>query len=222
MKSRTIIPLAVLFLFLITIPAHAQNYTAKEYKSQIRSALEVEDYAKAVEVCDEAIEHYPDNADFWYYKGFALAELKRFDEAMEAYEMGISIHFDEHEGKEFENEEASKHYHNGLANKKKNPDLAIEEHLIAHELGPTNPLPFYEMAVIYFIKKDFERAIVYFKKSLKIKPSNTSGIIGLGRSYLENTQCEDALFYFKLGKMMRPNDNRILEYIDECLGHMDD
>ena len=46
---------------------------------------------KTVEYCNKAIELEPNNADAWYYKGWALGNLARFDEEIECLDKVLEL-----------------------------------------------------------------------------------------------------------------------------------
>jgi tetratricopeptide (TPR) repeat protein len=214
----------VTILFVISISAYAQNLTAEEYKSQIKLALEVEDYEKAVVICNQAIENYPDDADFWYYKGFAIAELKQFDEAMEVYRTADRLKPFEISDVEFENEEARKQYELGK-NNISNPDLATQYFLESNKLEPENPMAIYEAGISYlFDKKNYPRAIKCFKKALEVKPDDQA-IIALGTAYYKAKIWEKARFYSEVTITILPDYNHrdsIEERIKECEKHLNE
>ncbi|MBN2224384.1 MAG: tetratricopeptide repeat protein [Deltaproteobacteria bacterium] len=202
----------------------AQEQGQIEYKNTIRDQLNKNDYSGAIVTCNGALRDYPNDADFWYFKGFALAESKQFDEAEDAYNKGISVNVDKNYIIEHKNEESLGHFNKGLANINKNPDLAIEEYSKSQNLEPDNPSGFSGIGRVFlFAKKDFKRAIDYANNSLRVKPDYLPGIMLLGHSYYHNKQWKEASFYLGLATTIDSNyENRdiVLEMIDECSKHI--
>lgn len=54
----------------------------------------------AIEYFDEGIEYYPDYTDFWINKGFSLASLEKYEEALECYEEALELDFSNETAKE--------------------------------------------------------------------------------------------------------------------------
>jgi tetratricopeptide (TPR) repeat protein len=215
-----LISLMVLTTGYGALECRAQGYSADEYKSDIRAALGADDYSKAIEICENAIKEHPNDADFFYYEGFALAESKQFDKAMEAYKEGISIHVDKRTVIDFKNTNTLNIYREGLAFSSKNPDLAIKKFLEAQSLEPDNPMGFYNAAATYLIfKKDTEKAREYGKKALGVKPDYINAINLFGNSYFKENKCPETSFYLNLVLRINPNhtDKDILsKRINEC------
>jgi tetratricopeptide (TPR) repeat protein len=194
------------------------------YKTTIRDQLNKNDYSGAILTCDSALKSYSNDADFWYYKGFALAETKQFDKAKEAYDKGISIRVDKRTIVHNKNTEAQKHFENGNANRKENPDLAIKEYLISQNLEPDNPLGFYGAAETCLnVNNNPKKAIEYTKKALELKPDFISAIDLLGYSYYKMGEWKEASFYFNLILSIDSNyrfKDFVLNKINECSKHL--
>ena len=47
---------------------------------------EAEDYTTAIELLQQSLDKNPKNANAWNYMGYSLRNLKRYDEALAAYE----------------------------------------------------------------------------------------------------------------------------------------
>jgi tetratricopeptide (TPR) repeat protein len=203
------------------IECRAQGYSADEYKSDIRAALETEDYSKAIILCDNAIKEYPNDADFFYYEGFALAETKQFDKAMEAYRSADKIEpFLINQILDFEDSSAEETYLRGLYYIP-NPDQAIKYFLESNRLEPENPMGLSEAAKSYLDKKDYQNSIICLKKAIIIKPD--FALVVLARAYFGAKDWEKASFYSKLTLELLPDykDRNIAEErIKECEKHL--
>jgi tetratricopeptide (TPR) repeat protein len=200
----------------------AQGYSADEYKKDIRAALEAEDYTKAIVICENALRDYTNDADFFYYEGFALAESGQFDKAMETFKTADKIKPFKVESIEFKNKNARDQFDLGKYNRSSNYDLATKYFLESNRIEPENPMGLYEAAMSYSRKGENSNALKYFKEAIEIKPDFVA-LLALGTIYYENREWEEAHFYSKLTLELLPdysNRNIIEERIKECEKHL--
>ena len=54
-------------------------------------AVKAENYKKAIKLFNKVIAAKPGNADAWNYLGFSNRKLKKFDQAMSAYQKALAI-----------------------------------------------------------------------------------------------------------------------------------
>ena len=52
-------------------------------------AVKQEEWDKTVKVCDAALAVFPDNPEFYFYKGLAYYQLKKYPDAMDTFQKGI-------------------------------------------------------------------------------------------------------------------------------------
>lgn len=71
-------------------PARPQAGPPDDYGQGVR-AVQAGDYARAVTFLGRAVQSDPRNADAWNYLGFSYRNLRRFDEAMAAYQKALAI-----------------------------------------------------------------------------------------------------------------------------------
>ena len=95
MFSRIVIALALTFFVCANTYADAGGGTSRssqssEYRKAIK-AVKKEDYSKAIELLQQSLEKNPKNANAWNYMGYSLRNLKRYDEALVAYEKALKI-----------------------------------------------------------------------------------------------------------------------------------
>jgi tetratricopeptide (TPR) repeat protein len=137
---------------------------------------------QAMTMYRQVVDQVPNSANGWCYLGIALHDLKRYPEAIQAYEkaiaiqpkfpiafnnMGNSLRYD------FRPEEAEAAFQNALdfdpnylsAHKNRgtlhawlgNYDLALESYAAAQRLSPDEAETHRNLGVIYLLKGDFER-----------------------------------------------------------------
>lgn len=63
---------------------------AGNYENGVK-AVKAENYKKAIKLFNKVIAAKPGNADAWNYLGFSNRKLKRFDQAMSAYQKALAI-----------------------------------------------------------------------------------------------------------------------------------
>lgn len=91
---------------------------------------------------------------------------------------------------------------------------------ISGDLNDKYDLCLFQLGKIYFLKKDFEKAIQYTQKALEIKPHDTLYREYLGNYYALNAQYDKAIdIYSKLIKLDKNNPNyiRIMALLREDL-----
>lgn len=86
---KFIITIIAILATLLVHPTMAED--VQFWYDQANGYYVTGDYEKAVASYDKAIELKPNSTVFWNYKGRALANLGRFDEAIECFERSIAI-----------------------------------------------------------------------------------------------------------------------------------
>ncbi len=68
------------------LPLNSEDYNNRglDYLNKEKYLLSLRDFEKAIEL-------ESDNADAWYYKGYALHELEKYKEALKAYDIAIEL-----------------------------------------------------------------------------------------------------------------------------------
>ena len=66
----------------------------------------------------------------------------------------------------------------------------------AIELNPDNSVFWYDKAIIYFQLKNYEKAHIWFTKTLPYHSNNAELLLYLGLTLIELGNCQDALNYF--------------------------
>jgi tetratricopeptide (TPR) repeat protein len=63
---------------------------SREYRQAVK-AVKKEDYTKAIDLLQTVLDEDSENANAWNYMGFSLRHLKRYGEALAAYEKALKI-----------------------------------------------------------------------------------------------------------------------------------
>ena len=61
-----------------------------EYRKAVK-AIKKEEYSQAVELLQKVVDKNPKDANAWNYMGYSLRNLKKYDEALAAYEKALKI-----------------------------------------------------------------------------------------------------------------------------------
>lgn len=68
------------------------EYVEQDESIKRAKALYLADqYEEAISEMDQALKTDPNNLDYYFYKGYSLQELKRYDEALEEYQKALAI-----------------------------------------------------------------------------------------------------------------------------------
>ncbi|MEN8191093.1 MAG: YcaO-like family protein [Thermodesulfobacteriota bacterium] len=129
-----------------------------------RNLLEVGDYEDALLHFDRALAHNPEDEDLPYiysYKGICLKDMERYDDAVEALELGRQV------------DEERPDLHNTLGVcyfKKEDFHKAIVHFHRAVELNPASAMDYANLGVNYRKIDDRENAIHFFTLALSLDP----------------------------------------------------
>lgn len=86
-------------------------------------------------------------------------------------------------------------------------ELACEEfNLVARSL-PNNSGAFYNLGNALFKKKDFERAMLSFKRAIGLDPNNHLAIVALGRTHMEMGNPKKSIFVLRHSIKLKPDNH---------------
>lgn len=94
MFNRVILALSLALLFATTHAAGGNGIggskSSDEYSKAVK-AIKKEDYATAIELLRQSLDKKPEDANAWNYMGFSLRNLKRYEEALAAYQKALEL-----------------------------------------------------------------------------------------------------------------------------------
>lgn len=165
------------------------------------------DLAKSIQYLSKAIAIDPGYTDVWMNLGSAQFEYDHdIPKAFKYYLNGIkctpgnemlyqNIHF--------------------VISKSDHPDLKIELYNELLKIAPQRADVYYQLGFIYGKeKKEIEKAIINFNKSLSINPSFKEAYKGLGTAYLVSKNYEEAMTYFEKYVSYDANDSGIYKLME--------
>jgi len=144
----------------------------------------------------EFLKNLPYGVVYYDYKGNSLLESKRYEDAIEFFDMGIRLNPDD------------PGIHNNKGNalfKMQRYQEAIVEFDKAIELNPNNPDHHYNKGIVLLEMQRYQEAIVEFDKAIELNPKDPYYHYNKGNSLLESKRYEDAIEEFNKAIMLNPN-----------------
>jgi tetratricopeptide (TPR) repeat protein len=155
-----------------------------------------DEYDKAIECYDKAIEADPYVIDAWHKKGNALYNKENYDEAIECYDRASLInpnHFDSW-------------YKKGLTYKKKNNhDQAIKCYDRAIQIRANSSTAWYEKGISLSYFKRYEDAIKCYDNAIELNPKHVEAWYRKGYAFYEMQQDDEALRCYNRAKEIDPD-----------------
>jgi tetratricopeptide (TPR) repeat protein len=149
---------APLYRKLISInPKDAKAYFNLLFRLYHKAAQ----YDKAIEVCQEILSQFPDNANDRYNLGISYFRLENFAQALEAFRHALSLNsnFD------------PAHYNIGLVHfRQENYAEAIQAFKSFTALKPDSPDAHYNIGAAYLQLKKYEEALEPLQRAIELKP----------------------------------------------------
>lgn len=149
--------------------------TAWDYLSKGNRAYDENEYDKAIEYYNKAIELDPDFADAYNNRGIAYRRKGECAKAIEDYNKAIELDPDYSEA----------YYNRGRAYRYlKEYDKAIEDYSKAIELNPEDAEAYNSRGVAYADLKEYGKAIEDFSKAIELNPEDAEAYNNRGYAYL--------------------------------------
>jgi len=159
---------------------------------------------KASEAAFKMTELKPEDSDAQYNLGFMLVKLKKYPEAIEAFEKAVAIRPD------FEYAMMQIGYcYNQLKDYKQS--IAAYEKLV--QINPESDNGWLNIAIGYMLQKKWAKALPALQKTIELKPNSGNPYYNLAICYLnlkDNYSARDV--YMKLKKIDAPLAQRLLKY----------
>ncbi len=159
------------FQFQVVTESEPDNLNA--WKLLMGIYLRLEDMDGCIKVCDDALAHFPNDPEFYFYKGAAYYQKKEYQKALDVYNQGLST-VPEKDGdlkSNFYGQMGDLYYH--LERK----DKAYEMYDKALEHNDRNVVVLNNYA--YFLsldKKDLSKAERMSNQCMKLQPDNSTYI----------------------------------------------
>jgi tetratricopeptide (TPR) repeat protein/plastocyanin/sugar lactone lactonase YvrE len=155
-----------------------------------------DEYDKAIECYDRAIEVDPNLVDAWHKKGNAFYNKENYDEAIRCYDRASLInpnHFDSW-------------YKKGLTyKKKKNHDEALKSYDRAIEIRANRSNVWYEKGLSLAYLNKYEEAIKCYDNAIEFNPKHAEAWYWKGYAYYEMRVDDEALNCYNRAKEINPD-----------------
>ena len=207
---RLIIAIIATLAAFLVLPAMAED--VQFWYNQANGYYITGDYEKAVAGYDKAIELKPDSTVFWNYKGRALANLGRFDEAINCFERSIAINSSDPEALNLKATAMS------LGQKKYSEaiilfDLILESH-------PSYVDAWIGKGMALGNEGDLTEALLCFNKATEINPENPSAWNNKGAILMEQGKYQMALDCFNRALIFDPANEAAMKNRENALEAM--
>ncbi|MBI2422418.1 MAG: tetratricopeptide repeat protein [Candidatus Hydrogenedentes bacterium] len=177
----------------------------------IRAYLQLKNYEKALEMADRALKQTPDRANLWIVKGEIFHQLKRFDDAIEAFKTAIELDPENILG-----------YGALVELQEGRNDLvaAIEIYEQLLRISPNAAGLYYQLALNLIRINDDEGAIAALKKSVELGATVPRAQFLLGILYMETGKPELAVEILGQHILQRPDDVDALDNLAGALAQL--
>jgi predicted Zn-dependent protease len=197
---------------MLKVKSDSRFYT----NAVVHSAMIYHDKGKidrAIELVQKAIVHTPDNIDYYLYLGSFYEELERFDEAVNALQIGLRK--DERNGR--------LHFRIGVVYDKmgqKDKSIAAMKNVLA--LTPNDAEALNYLGYTYAdMGINLDEAEILIQTALSIKPNDGYITDSLGWVYYKRGKYSQALEWLSKAVKLIPDDPVILEHLGDVYLKMD-
>jgi len=150
-----------------------------------------------LEVLLKAVRIKPEDEDAWYYLGVVYGELKRHNEAIEAYRQALRI----------EPENANAWYNLGIEyGELGRYNDAIEAFRQAVRIKPEDAKVWYNLGIEYGELGRYNDAIEAYRQAIRIKPEYAKAWVNLGADYGELGRHNDAIEAYRQALRIEPEN----------------
>jgi len=180
------------FQFQLVTEADPENLQA--WRLLIEIAIKEEKTDEIIRICNSALSIFPDNAEFYFFKGSAYYQIKNFPDALATFKEGVNIipPEDRHLLSLFYGQIGDLYYH---TNKKNEAYQSFEKSL---EYNENNATVLNNYA--YFLsldKKDLDKAERMSSRSVKMQPNNSTFLDTYAWVFFQKGNYSLAKFYIE-------------------------
>lgn len=191
------------------------------FAEYIKVLVSAEQYDKAIEAFEKtSLREMEYDPEIWNNLGTAFAKKGRFQNAIEAFEMGLSL---DEKHPEMYNNLANACFSYGMLSKDPYTySRSFEYYKKAIELDPSYPAPYFGLGHAYRQEGNLDGAIYCWEKALEADPDFSQVHFDLALAYLysdDKPRALDLLLEYKkrYGQLMTPAEREKLDaLIDQC------
>ena len=155
----------------------------------------------ALQVLQEGLKYGPNDSTLRFYLGLAYYGHNQYNEAIKNLEAVMQA---EQPGSELYNESL---YHIAIAyDFLGQNDKALEKYQEALAVAPDNVTILFNLGRLYQQRKDYDSAIIYFKKVIDKDPTDFGAYLSIGFGYLSKEQFKEAVPYYEKAVELKPDN----------------
>ncbi|WP_080874475.1 tetratricopeptide repeat protein [Oceanobacillus timonensis] len=184
--------------------ASGSNTSTYLLSVKLRPLYANENYDEALDLIEESLEEYPEEAFLYNDKGYVLVELGRPEEAKEALETAIEL------------DETMESAYNNLSYALSDLgefEEAMDAAQTAIDLNSNTPEQYIAMGNALSMLDRDEEAIPYFEEALEIEPDVDFALYGMGVSLLYLEETEESIVYLEKFLQQHPEDVDALDML---------
>lgn len=196
----------------IEIAINDKKNILEMWETLISLDLKLKDFKDMENHTTEAIEYFPNHAQLFFYKALAKENLDKNEQALESYQNGLAITYDNNPLKiNFLNALGDLHH---KLNNYTQSDLAFEEIL---SLDSKNTLALNNYAYYLSLRNEkLDYALQLSEQSLKLEPQNPSYLDTFGWILYQKGEFTKAInFLLNAEQLLNEPNNEIYEHISE-------
>jgi tetratricopeptide (TPR) repeat protein len=95
-------------------------------------------------------------------------------------------------------------------------DEAYKYIVVAHSIKPSNFEVTYNIGNIEFLRKNYEKTVMYLQQAYSLNPEYAPATRLLGHTYFKLKRFKEAMFYIRKSMELAPNDKESLFTLAEC------
>jgi len=175
-------------------PTNPRAYTtlALEY-------TDTEDYDKAQQMIDKAIQFSPKNSSVYFYRGYLNSLLERNDAALSDFTKAINLR---RGARPFV-------YRGDVYRKIGRYDEALEDYQYALKLNPRMWEAYFGIAMVHWERKELEPAVASCRKLNQMNPRDRQGYTCLASLLMHQGLFDEALKIYRSGVIRFPKDSTL-------------
>ncbi len=205
------------FIGVLLVLAASMMLTGCQPKEVVSAKVYIQnnDWDKALEQLQQAVELYPENAEAWYLLGEAQGEKGNYEEMTKAFDKSISVDPKfEPNIKQTREKFWVKTYNAGVnAFNKQDMDAAMKAFKEATIIMPDRVDAYRNLAVAYANKDMIDEAISTLKTAIELDPEDVGTMVNLGTIYYQAGKYEEAIDVFNKALEKDPSNGQAIKVL---------
>jgi tetratricopeptide (TPR) repeat protein len=207
------IPVLIIFVILVAVFFIAYNITAAGNKHKHKGITKKNmDINLALKEANKRLAKDPRDIDALLFIGEQQFNTGDWENALKTYETLVDIPATAHE-----TDAVMLNLRAAICSVNLNMiDSAFKYIVVAHSISPSNFDVIFQMGNIEFLRKNYEKALVYFQQAYALNSKYAPALRLLGHTYFKLKQTKEAMIYIRKSIEIAPNDKESLFTLAEC------